>query len=48
MVGGQSFLDPIFNALRIDPIEGFQISGRHDVQTRRRENEPTCANRSSL
>ncbi len=23
--GGQSFLDPIFNALRIDPIEGFQL-----------------------
>ncbi|WP_208324111.1 bifunctional methyltransferase/pyrophosphohydrolase YabN [Paenisporosarcina antarctica] len=25
IVGGQSFLDPIFNALRIDPIEGFQL-----------------------
>lgn len=23
--GGQSFLDPIFTALRIDPIEGFQL-----------------------
>ncbi|NME06649.1 nucleoside triphosphate pyrophosphohydrolase [Psychrobacillus sp. BL-248-WT-3] len=23
--GGQSFLDPIFGALRIDPIEGFQL-----------------------
>lgn len=23
--GGQSFLDPIFSALRIDPIEGFQL-----------------------
>lgn len=37
IVGGQSFLDPIFNALRIDPIEGFQlIDGtmfkRDDVQ----------------
>ncbi|MFJ7974055.1 nucleoside triphosphate pyrophosphohydrolase [Psychrobacillus sp. NPDC096389] len=35
--GGQSFLDPIFAALRIDPIEGFQlIDGtsfkRDDVQ----------------
>lgn len=25
IVGGLSFLDPIFNALRIDPIEGFQL-----------------------
>jgi tetrapyrrole methylase family protein/MazG family protein len=25
ILGGQSFLDPIFNALRIDPIEGFQL-----------------------
>lgn len=25
MQGGQSFLDPIFGALRIDPIEGFQL-----------------------
>lgn len=37
IVGGQSFLDPIFNALRIDPIEGFQlldgtIFKRDDVQ----------------
>lgn len=23
--GGQSFLDPVFNALRIDPIDGFQL-----------------------
>ena len=23
--GGQSFLDPIFTALKIDPIEGFQL-----------------------
>lgn len=23
--GGQSFLDPLFNALEIDPIEGFQL-----------------------
>lgn len=23
--GGQSFLDPVFGALRIDPIEGFQL-----------------------
>ncbi|MFC0014562.1 MULTISPECIES: nucleoside triphosphate pyrophosphohydrolase [Allobacillus] len=23
--GGQSFLDPLFNALKIDPIEGFQL-----------------------
>lgn len=37
IVGGQSFLDPIFNALRIDPIEGFQLVDgtmfkRDDVQ----------------
>ena len=37
IVGGQSFLDPIFNALRIDPIEGFQLLDgtmfkRDDVQ----------------
>lgn len=25
IVGGQSFLDPMFNALQIDPIEGFQM-----------------------
>ena len=35
--GGQSFLDPIFGALRIDPIEGFQLLDgtsfkRDDVQ----------------
>ena len=37
IAGGQSFLDPIFNALRIDPIEGFQLLDgtmfkRDDVQ----------------
>jgi tetrapyrrole methylase family protein/MazG family protein len=37
IIGGQSFLDPIFNALRIDPIEGFQLLDgtmfkRDDVQ----------------
>ena len=25
VAGGQSFLDPIFNTLKIDPIEGFQL-----------------------
>lgn len=25
LAGGQSFLDPIFQALKIDPIEGFQL-----------------------
>ncbi|MBU9722001.1 MULTISPECIES: nucleoside triphosphate pyrophosphohydrolase [Bacillaceae] len=25
MIGGQSFLDPMFSALKIDPIEGFQL-----------------------
>ena len=35
--GGQSFLDPIFGALRIDPIEGFQLLdgtslNRDDIQ----------------
>ena len=37
IAGGNSFLDPIFGALRIDPIEGFQLldgtdMGRDDVQ----------------
>ena len=37
IVGGNSFLDPIFAALRIDPIEGFQLldgtdMARDDVQ----------------
>lgn len=35
--GGQSFLDPIFAALKIDPIEGFQLLdgtnfSMHDIQ----------------
>ncbi|AOV06303.1 nucleoside triphosphate pyrophosphohydrolase [Sporosarcina ureilytica] len=39
IVGGNSFLDPIFAALRIDPIEGFQLVdgtdlSRDDVQMR--------------
>lgn len=37
--GGQSFLDPIFGALRIDPIEGFQLLdgtnlSMHDIHMR--------------
>lgn len=37
--GGQSFLDPIFSALKIDPIEGFQLLdgtslSQDDVQMR--------------
>lgn len=37
--GGQSFLDPIFGALRIDPIEGFQLldgtaMSMHDINMR--------------
>lgn len=37
--GGQSFLDPIFNALKIDPIDGFQLLdgtnfSMHDVNMR--------------
>ncbi|MEG0473427.1 MAG: nucleoside triphosphate pyrophosphohydrolase, partial [Solibacillus sp.] len=37
--GGQSFLDPIFGALKIDPIEGFQLldgtsMSMHDVNMR--------------
>lgn len=37
--GGQSFLDPIFAALKIDPIEGFQLLdgtslSQHDVNMR--------------
>lgn len=37
--GGQSFLDPIFGALRIDPIEGFQLldgtsMSMHDMNMR--------------
>jgi tetrapyrrole methylase family protein/MazG family protein len=30
--GGQSFLDPIFAALRIDPIEGFQLLDGTDLK----------------
>ncbi|WP_026583002.1 nucleoside triphosphate pyrophosphohydrolase [Bacillus sp. J33] len=29
--GGQSFLDPLFQALRIDPIEGFQLLDGTDL-----------------
>lgn len=37
--GGQSFLDPIFAALKIDPIEGFQLLdgtqfSQHDINMR--------------
>lgn len=32
VAGGQSFLDPIFAALRIDPIEGFQLADGTDLQ----------------
>ncbi|WP_342504289.1 nucleoside triphosphate pyrophosphohydrolase [Lysinibacillus sp. FSL L8-0126] len=37
--GGQSFLDPIFGALKIDPIEGFQLLdgtsfSMHDINMR--------------
>lgn len=31
IVGGNSFLDPIFAALRIDPIEGFQLLDGTDL-----------------
>lgn len=31
IVGGNSFLDPIFAALRIDPIEGFQLLDGTDM-----------------
>lgn len=30
--GGQSFLDPIFGALKIDPIEGFQLLDGTDLK----------------
>ncbi|PJN90510.1 SAM-dependent methyltransferase, partial [Bacillus sp. mrc49] len=29
--GGQSFLDPLFQAVRIDPIEGFQLLDGTDL-----------------
>lgn len=32
IVGGNSFLDPIFSALRIDPIEGFQLLDGTDLR----------------
>ncbi|BAQ09505.1 protein containing tetrapyrrole [Bacillus sp. OxB-1] len=32
IVGGNSFLDPIFAALRIDPIEGFQLLDGTDLR----------------
>ncbi|WJY26722.1 MULTISPECIES: nucleoside triphosphate pyrophosphohydrolase [Sporosarcina] len=31
IAGGSSFLDPIFSALRIDPIEGFQLLDAADL-----------------
>ncbi|KYG33305.1 nucleoside triphosphate pyrophosphohydrolase [Alkalihalobacillus trypoxylicola] len=31
-LGGQSFLDPMYNALRIDPIEGLQIVDGTDLK----------------
>ncbi|MCG3086658.1 nucleoside triphosphate pyrophosphohydrolase [Sporosarcina cyprini] len=31
IVGGNSFLDPIFSALRIDPIDGFQLLDGTDM-----------------
>lgn len=31
LAGGQSFLDPIFQALKIDPIEGFQLLDGTDL-----------------
>ncbi|MBB4826832.1 tetrapyrrole methylase family protein/MazG family protein [Sporosarcina luteola] len=31
IVGGSSFLDPIFSALRIDPIDGFQLLDGTDM-----------------
>lgn len=39
IAGGQSFLDPIFTALKIDPIEGFQLLdgtslSQHEVNMR--------------
>lgn len=33
--GGQSFLDPLFSALRIDPIEGFQLVDGTDLDSQR-------------
>ena len=32
IAGGNSFLDPIFAALRIDPIEGFQLLDGTDMK----------------
>ena len=32
IAGGNSFLDPIFAALRIDPIEGFQLLDGTDLK----------------
>ena len=32
IAGGNSFLDPIFSALRIDPIEGFQLLDGTDLK----------------
>lgn len=33
VIGGQSFLDPMFNSLRIDPIEGFQLVDATDYNS---------------
>jgi tetrapyrrole methylase family protein / MazG family protein len=32
VVGGQSFLDPLFQAVKIDPIEGFQLLDGTDLK----------------
>ena len=32
--GGQSFLDPLFQAVQIDPIEGFQLLDATDLASR--------------
>ena len=46
--GGQSFLDPIFAALRIDPIEGFQLLDGTSLKRDDYSNELACINRTSV
>ena len=48
IAGGNSFLDPIFAALRIDPIEGFQLLDGTDMKRDDVTNDTTCSDWTSV
>ena len=48
IAGGNSFLDPIFAALRIDPIEGFQLLDGTDMKRDDVTYDATCSNWTSV